>query len=106
MDTPVYELGYERDDLHDRRDVIRWWLYCEIPVSRYQPARQGVVDHGFRFARGGRATTVQEAEYKLDVARSEANVDWRLWTHQPSHLLGEHGELIPLDEVALQLEAS
>jgi len=102
--TDMYEFGHERDSLHDRRDVVRWWLYLEVSEGRNQQARQGVVDRGFRFARGGRANTPQEAEYKLMVAREEANVEWRLWTHQPSHMLGARGELIPLGEVPLQLE--
>jgi hypothetical protein len=106
VNVATFESGYERDSLHARRDVIRWWMFCEIQDGRYQPARQGVVDRGFRFARGGRATTPQEAEYKLQVAREEANVEWRLWTHQPSHMLGARGELIPLDEFPLELEAS
>ena len=103
MTGNILESGYEADRLTGQPDAYRWWIYLHIPSGRPQEPRRGVPDAGFRFARGGRATSPQEAAYRLDLARGEANAEWAFWTHQPSHLLGPDGSLIPLGtQVALE----
>jgi hypothetical protein len=103
----VVEMGYERDRLNMARGSldVRWWLYIFIPGEKLRPSapRLGVVDRGFRFARGGRASEATDAEHQIahayDLARQEA----AYWRGQPSHGLGSAGELIPLDEVLPEL---
>lgn len=107
---PVVESGYELDRLGPSgRDhlVCRWWLYLHVPGDRlrHQAARRGVLDRGFRFARGGRAATVEEAQAHLARAADEARHEAELWRRQPSHRLGPSGELIPLDEILPGLPA-
>lgn len=99
MSDQVIEMGYERDALGGRPLSVRWWIYLNIPGRRDQGARRGVVDRGFRFARGGRTNTIDEAEEALIRARADASRELQLWGHQPSHALGPGGQLVPLDEV-------
>lgn len=100
-------MGYERDRLNGvaGEAEIRWWLYLEVPGEelRNQQARLGVADPGFRFARGGRATTTREAEEALRDALAEAGREVEFWRGQPSHALGPDGELIPLGELRPEL---
>jgi hypothetical protein len=98
----VIEVGYELDALAGR-DRVRWWVFLEISGGRYQPARHGVVDRGWRFARGGRADTPEQANEMIELARRDAQDEYVRWTHQPSHALGPDGSLIPLDDVPLEL---
>lgn len=78
--------GMERSSLARRRQAFRWWFFASD-------------SDGFRFARGGRADS-------MDEARREVSVAWRLAVgeqeergRRPTHLLGPRGELIPVDEV-------
>lgn len=86
---------------------MRWWFYVFIPgsLARSREARQGVADHGFRFARGGLAPSVPEAEAQIARSRELARAEIRDWQHQPSHMLGPNGDLIPLGEVVPELTA-
>lgn len=96
------ESGYEADRLRTTRaGAYRWWLYVQIEGKhlRDQRARKGVVDHGFRFARGGRTYTVADAIAAIREAERQAVAECRSWQGQPSHALGPRGELIPLDRV-------
>jgi hypothetical protein len=105
---PVAEFGYERDSLSARSDVggsIRWWFFVCVPGRRFRQARRGVIDRGFRFARGGRVETAEQAEQAVRAARDVAEWEIRIWNHQPSHRLGPAGELIPLDVVLPEIEA-
>jgi len=97
--------GYERDRLHGFELEIRWWLFVQIdgPHARPQRPRLGVVDRGFRFARGGRVSTAEEAENALRDAHAEARREIEFWAGQPTHALGPLGELIPLDELVPEL---
>jgi hypothetical protein len=97
------EVGYERVRL-GRRHPVRWWVYLFVAQGRRRAPRRGVVDRGFRFARGGLATDEAEAREEIRLAREQAAREWRYWTHQPSHMLGPGGELVPLDEVLLEIE--
>lgn len=100
--------GYERDRLDGRRGLpIRWWLYVALDGAEGRPQRPrlGVVDHGFRFARGGRVRTDDAAQAALRAAYEEANRELGFWRGQPSHRLGPNGELIPLGELAPELPA-
>jgi hypothetical protein len=101
-DPGAVEMGYERDRVGGAPGSldIRWWLYLEVPGEklRNQKARLGVMDNGFRFARGGRAATAEEAEMALAAAYVEAQREVEYWRGQPSHALGAGGELIPLGE--------
>lgn len=101
----MIEQGWERDSLHrtaDGQPPIRWWLYVflEPGTGRRSKPRRGVVDRGFRFARGGRVWHEADAQAALARAARDVHNEWVLWSHQPSHALGPRGELIPLDEVA------
>jgi hypothetical protein len=103
--------GFEADrvmlgDDHERHDV-RWWLYLHVTGddARRQASRLGVADAGFRFARGGRARSFDDAAGELDAARHEALRDLQGWRGQPSHMLNASGGLVPLDEVRAELLA-
>jgi hypothetical protein len=99
------EAGYERDRITGGDFEIRWWFFLSIPGEklRNQRARRGVVDRGFRFARGGRVGTPEEATAMLTAAAQDAEIEAAYWRRQPSHALGSSGELLPLDEVRLGL---
>jgi hypothetical protein len=101
----IVEVGLERVRLGGSGPDVRWWLFVYLENARPQGPRRGVVDRGFRFARGGCCATEDEARRDLDRARVEARIEWLRWTHQPSHLLDPSGELIPLDEVLPELTA-
>ena len=112
MSETIYEAGFERDRIgdsysNDPGHVIRWWFYVWIPGARLrnQSPRLGVVDRGFRFARGGRSRTADDAGAMLRLAHEEARREAVYWRGQPSHALGAAGELIPLDEVLPELRA-
>jgi hypothetical protein len=100
----VIEAGLERLSL---AGDVRWWLFIHIEGERARPQRprRGVVDRGFRFARGGCVASDESARSALEIARDEAREEWARWQHQPSHALGPRGELIPLDEVIPELVA-
>lgn len=103
----MIESGFERVTFapgrtHDVRRPLRWWLYLHLDDARPQAPRRGVVDRGFRFARGGLASIPAEAKREIENALAEARLEWETWTHQPSHALGPGGILIPLDEVLPQ----
>lgn len=104
----MIQQGWEHDRYPglSRGDQIRWWLYIELTPGIGRPAapRQGVIDRGFHFARGGRCETEDDARWQLIRAREAAEREWRFWQHQPSHMLGPAGELIPLDEVLPERE--
>lgn len=101
------DYGYEFDRLGAGFDglVVRWWLVVRLDGEdgRRQRPRLGVVDRGFRFARGGRVRTAQEAEDALHDARGQAEREADYWRGQPSHALGSAGELVPLGEVVAEL---
>ena len=98
---PEMQVGYERDTFGSHpAGAFRWWLYVLVPGSRNQAARRGVIDRGFRFARGGRAYTEDDARREIARAQGTAEREMSYWNAQPSHALGPHGELIALDEVA------
>lgn len=101
----MIEAGYERVSFTSTALPIRWWVFLQVDGAqlRNQEARQGVVDRGFRFARGGMAVNANQARAEIGYARDEAEVELAEWQHQPSHALGPVGELIPLDEVRLEL---
>lgn len=101
----IVEVGYERLRVGGIAPDVRWWLFIYLENTRPQGPRRGVVDRGFRFARGGACSSEDEARRALERARSEARAEWARWTHQPSHLLGPGGELVPLDEVVPELMA-
>lgn len=101
----MIEIGYERVRLGGSDPDVRWWLFIHIEEGRPQRPRLGVVDRGFRFARGGCVASEDEARERLKSARDEANTEWMRWQHQPSHALGTRGELIPLDEIIPELTA-
>lgn len=106
MIESVYETGFEKDRLNPGMgETIRWWVYIFVPgaAMRNQRARLGVIDRGFHFARGGRATDADEAESLIMEAVEVAQHEARFWTGQPSHALGPAGQLIPLDEVIGEL---
>ena len=111
MSEPQIEVGYERDRFGPPSAwshlTIRWWLFLFVPGEklRNQRARQGVVDRGFRFARGGRAATEEEARRLLSAAHSEAQREVDFWRGQPSHALAPNGDLVPLDELLPELPA-
>lgn len=110
LGDPIYEAGYERDRIgpNGRGNlVIRWWMFLSVPGARLrnQRPRQGVVDRGFRFARGGRVATEEEAATLLEQARHDAQREVQYWRGQPSHALGPAGELIPLDAIIPELTA-
>lgn len=102
-DDSQVDSGYEYDRHPEQAgpDGIRWWVFMFVPgyLLRNQKARLGVTDRGFRFARGGRASTPEEAERLIADAYAEARREASHWTGQPSHALGPGGELIPLDSV-------
>jgi hypothetical protein len=95
--------GYEFDRHPEQAGPlgIRWWVYIFIPGEklRNQRPRLGVIDRGFRFARGGRAGSSEEAERLIAEAYEVAAHEARHWKGQPSHELGPAGQLVPLDEV-------
>lgn len=97
------EVGFERCRVGERHP-FRWWVYLHVEEGRPQAPRRGVVDRGFRFARGGFAVNETGARNEIALAREQADREWRYWRHQPSHALGDRGNLIPLDEVLLQIE--
>lgn len=99
------DAGYERDRLTGGGLAIRWWIFLSLENARPQRPRQGVVDRGFRFARGGRVATEEQANEALYLARGEADRELVYWRGQPSHALGPHGELIPLDAIREELLA-
>jgi len=103
----IHESGYERDRVETGHGSlnVRWWLYVFIPGEklRNQRARLGVVDRGFHFARGGRASEPTDAEYQIRAAYDQARSEAEFWRGQPSHALGASGELIPLDEMLPEL---
>lgn len=94
----MIEVGYERDSFSPG-DPIRWWVFVAVQGRRNQRARQGVIDRGFHFARGGRCAEPYQAESLIRQAREQAESELHRWEHQPSHALGPGGELIALDEV-------
>lgn len=103
----MIESGYELVTLHrDAPLPVRWWLYLHVEVARPQQPRKGVADYGFRFARGGLTTSREAALGAIALAREEAEREWRVWQHQPSHALARDGSLIPLGDVPLELGAS
>lgn len=99
----MVEAGYEKDSLTRTHLAIRWWCYLHIKNARNQEARRGVPDDGFRFARGGRCSTPREAQNLIRRAQDDARTEWETWIHQPSHVLGRRGELIPVNELPLEL---
>jgi hypothetical protein len=105
----AFEYGYERDRLSSGANSLdyRWWLYASVPGSKLRPQRPrlGVPDHGFRFARGGRADSEEHAKRLLSAALREADREVDHWRGQPSHALGRGGELVPLIPTALELLA-
>lgn len=102
----MIESGYELVTLNrDTPLPVRWWLYLHVEGARPQQPRKGVVDHGFRFARGGLTVDREAAFAAIAAAEDEARNEWALWRRQPSHALGRDGRLIPLDDVPLELEA-
>jgi len=101
----LIEIGYERIRLDGSAHDVRWWLFIHLEEGRPQRPRRGVIDRGFRFARGGCVATDDDARAALELARDEARSEWSRWQHQPSHALGANGELIPLDEVIPELTA-
>lgn len=101
----MIEIGYERIRLAGSDPDVRWWLFIHLEEGRPARPRLGVVDRGFRFARGGCVVTDDEARAALELAREAARAEWTRWQHQPSHALGPRGELVPLDEVIPELIA-
>lgn len=101
MNDPILEQGYELDRLHGLRFPVRWWFFAHVPGDRVrnQRARRGVVDNGFRFARGGRCESPDVARVLLREAHHDAEGELRLWRGQPSHALSPAGDLIPLGPV-------
>lgn len=97
-----FDFGWEADRVG--RDAaglppIRWWLFARALNARPQGPRKGVVDRGFRFARGGRAATEAAATAAIQAAVAEGVRELEVWKRQPSHALGPGGALLPLDEV-------
>lgn len=99
-DPAKIESGYEADRIDGGYAYpIRWWFYASGDGGRNRRARQGVVDRGFHFARGGRVNTAEEAATALRLAAIACRAEIETWLHQPSHRLGPGGSLIPLDVV-------
>lgn len=94
----LVEQGFERDRLSTRGLDLRWWLFVHLDGEdgRPQRPRKGVEDNGFTFARGGRARSEEEARRALEDARAEAVTELGYWRGQPSHALGDRGELVAL----------
>lgn len=101
------ESGYELDRFSGVF-CVRWWLFLFVPGGEGRPQRPrlGVTDHGFRFARGGRVGTPEEAQEALRDAYAVAEREFGFWRGQPSHALGRAGELVPLDAVLPKLPAA
>lgn len=97
------EQGYERDRLAGPGLVVRWWFFAHVTGEEGRPQRPrlGVPDDGFRFARGGRTATPEEAEMAITDARIEAAAELEVWRGQPSHALGPGGRLVPLGQLEL-----
>jgi hypothetical protein len=104
-DDVQLEYGFERDRLYAGAGVVRWWVYVFVPGAEGRPQgpRKGVLDRGFKFARGGRVATNAEAEDALREAFAEGRAEIHFWRGQPSHALGPNGELIPLDALLPEL---
>lgn len=96
----VAEIGMEIDSFGAATDRVRWWVYLEVLNARPQGPRRGVPDRGFRFARGGRAGTTEEAMEAILDATATSERELARWRHQPSHALGPDGRLVPLEDPA------
>lgn len=83
-DGPISQAGFERVTLGARRHgAFRWWYFVETG--------------DFRFARGGRADTAEQAQAELNLAYRMALAEELEYKHRPTHLLGPAGELIPIE---------